>query len=831
MKKFFKILGGVVLFVLLLLIVIPMFFKGKIESLVKEEVNNQVVAKVDWDKFSLSLIKDFPNLSVGMSQLSVVGIDKFEDDTLVYLKDFVLSADLMSAISGQVSIERILIDQPIVNALVLADSTVNWEITRESEELEVEEEVEGESSAFGISLEQFEIKDAVITYVDKTMDLDAVIRNFNLNLSGDLSAATTNLQLESSIEDVSVTMESTKYLNKLKVNLEAGILADMTNMVFTFKENNLKLNDLNLGFNGSVGMLDEGYDLDLKLAAKETSFKSLLALVPAEFLTDLEGVETKGSLTLESSAKGVYKDEENLPAFTAILKVLDGQIKYPDLPKSINDINIDVAVNNPGGSPDNTITNIQTFHFKLGQNPFDASLLLKTPISNAQFNGNMVGVIDLGTLKDAIPLDSFDIKGVIDADMTLNGEMAMIEREDYEAVDVNGKLKVDGFEYASADLPLVSISEALMTFTPQRIALDKFISKVGKSDFELEGNIDNYLPYVFKDETIKGKLKHRSNLLNVNEFLVDSELEAAESIEDTAALELIAVPKNIDFVFTSYFGKIIYDKLEIDKTKGKITVRDGKVVLNGISMDLLDGKMKMAGQYNTQNVQKPFVDFIFDASNIDITKTANSFSIIDSLMPIAKSSKGKIAADFKYNSLLQQDMMPDIASITGGGNIKSKSIEVSNSKVLNNMADLLKKDKYRKMTAEDLDINFIMKDGKIIVEPFTAKVFGSKITVSGEQGFDQSLNYVVKTPVSRKDIAGAMSFLGGNFASSGDDVMVDVIVKGTAKDPKLSLDLTEAKKQVGKEVEKEAEKVVKDILKDDNIKNALEGIFGKKKKK
>ncbi len=833
MKKFLKIAGGVILFILLVLIITPMFFKGKIESMVKEEVNKQVLAKVDWDSFSLSLIKKFPNLSVGMSKLSVVGVDKFENDTLLYLNEFMLSADLVSAISGKISVEHILLDKPMIHAKVLADSTANWNITKEVEEIEeVEDTTSSESSDFGISLKSFEIKDALIKYSDETSDLYAGIHDFNLNLSGDLSASTTQLKLESSIEEVNVSMEKVKYLNKVKVSLVAGILADMTNMLFTFEDNNLMVNDLNLGFDGSVGMLDEGYELDVKLAAKETTFKSLLALVPQEFLSDLEGVETKGTLALEATAKGVYKDADNLPAFSTILKVNDGQIKYPDLPKSINAINIDVSVNNPGGSADNTTTKIETFHFELGDNPFDASLLLETPISNAQFKGGMVGVIDLGSLKDAIPLDSFDIKGIIDADVSLDGNMEMIEKEDYESVQVNGNLKLDDFEYVTSELPKVSISEALMTFTPKKIALSKFACQVGRSDFDLAGEIQNYLPYVFKEETIKGSLKHKSRLLDVNEFLVDTEEdEQSTEVEDTTSLELFEVPKNIDFVFVSSLDKIKYDKLVIDNTKGKITVRNGRVVLNGISMDLLDGEMNMAGEYNTQNAKKPFVDFIFDAGNIDINKTAHSFSVIDSLMPIAKNSKGKISADFKYNSLLDNEMSPIIESITGGGNIKSKAIEVSNSKVLNNMADLLKKDKYRKLKAEDLDINFIMKDGKIIVEPFTAKVFGSEIKVSGEQGFDQSLNYVVKTPVSRKDIAGAISFIGGSFSESGDDVMVDVIIKGTANDPKLSLDLTEAKKQVGKEVQKEAEKAVKDILKDKNVKNAIEGFFGKKKKK
>lgn len=827
MKRFLKILIGIIGVILLILIITPFFFKGKVESMVKEEVNNQVLAKVDWSTFSLSLIKDFPDLSVGMSGLSIVGINQFEGDTLLYLKEFSLSADLFSAMGGKgIEIKTILFEQPMVYAKVLADSTANWDIVKPSDDIELEEGVEEtEESTFTISLKSFQIRNSVIKYVDQTMDLDTEIKDFNLDLSGDLSASTTNLVLNTSIDEVNISMEKMKYLNKTKVSLTAEILADLTNMIFTFKENELMVNNLGLGFEGSVAMLKEGYDVDVKLAAKKTDFKSLLALVPEEYLEYLEGIETSGTLALEASAKGIYTDADHLPSFKMILKVDDGQIKYPDLPKSIDNINIDVLVENSGGSSDNTIAEIKTFHFGLGSNPFDASLLLKTPVSNAQFKGKMLGVIDLGSLKDAIPLDSFDIKGIIDIDLSLDGDMEMIEKEDYEAVRVKGKMNLSDFFYSSTDLPQdVMINKALLSFTPKAIALESFQSKVGRSDFDLSGKIENYLPYIFKDEIIYGILKHKSQLFDANEFLVADEAETTDAIEDSTSMELFEIPKNIDFVFTSSFNKILYDKLEINNAQGKITIRDGKVVLDGIAMNLLDGEMVMAGEYNTQNVNKPFVDFLFTATSIDIAKTANSFSVIDSLMPIAKKSKGKISASLKYNSLLDKEMAPVIPSITGSGNIKSKSIEVTDSKVLNSMADLLKKDEYRKMKAEDINIDFIMKDGKIIVAPFTTNVFGKNVTVKGEQGFDQSLNYIVRTPISRKEVAGAMSFLGGGFSETGEDIMVDVIVKGTAKDPKLSMDLSEAKKQVQKEVEKEAKKAVEKALENKDVKKTVDDI-------
>ncbi len=836
MKKFFKVFAIILSVFILLILITPLLLKGKIENIAKQEINNQINATVNWDDFSLSLIRQFPSLSINMSGLSVVGSQQFKGDTLLSLNKFLVSVDLLSAISGeQLEVETILMDHPFIHAQVLADSTANWDIMKySSEEIEEEDTVLTSSSNFGIKLQQFKIKEGSIKYDDATMNLSSSINNLNVNLSGDLSANTTDINLNTSIESVNLSMDNIEYLNNLSASLSAIILADMDKMIFTFKKNDLMLNRLNLGFDGAVSMLEYGYDLDLKLNTKQTDFDAIFGLIPEEFMNYVEGIDTKGKLTFQSTVKGIYKDAENLPAFNITLNLEDGFVQYPDLPKSIQDININVIINNKGGSADNTISEVKQFHFKLGSNPFDASMLVKTPISNAQFKGGIYGIVDLESLKEAIPLDSFDIKGIVDADITINGDMRTIDTEAYEDIQFNGDMSLNQFYYSSKDFSqAVDIPSAVLKFSPKNIILENFDCKVGSSDFNLKGKIENYLPYIFKDETVYGSLIHKSELIDVNEFLLADSEEEMNVEDDTTAMKAIEVPQNIDFVFTSSIDKILYDKLEINDTKGKITVRNGIVKLDGMDMSLLDGKIIMGGEYNTQDNTKPFADFTFNATNIDITKTANSFSVIDSLMPIAKSSKGKISATLQYNSLLDNEMSPVISSITGGGNIISQSIEVSNSKVLNGMASLLNNDKYKKMKAENIDLNFILQDGKIIVKPFSPTVFDKKLTVYGEQGFDQSLNYVVKTPVSRKDVAGALGFLGGGFADSGSDYIVDVIIKGTAKDPKMSLDLSQATKQAQEEVGKEAEKVIKDVLKDENVQKSVNDFlksFGKKKK-
>lgn len=811
MKKFLKITGGIILGLVVLMIILPMLFKGKIESLVKEQINANINARVDYSGFSLSLIKNFPNISIGIDGLSVVGNVPFDKDTLVYLDKFTGKVGLLGALAGEVEVKSMLFSNVYVNALVLADSTANWDITKASEEVAMEEEA-GEASAFKVILESFVIDNANLTYIDHSADIQSEIKGFNLALSGDMSAAQTNLTIQSLVENVILAYEGTKYINGASLELDAIIGADLEKNVFTFQDNELRVNGLVLQLDGSVAVKEEGYGLDLKMGTTKTDFKSLLALVPEAFIKDFEGLQTEGTMHVDVSVKGDYIDENNLPAFTLDLGVENGKIQYPDLPESVNNINLALLVNNVGGSADLTVTELKQFHFEIGHNPFDASFKVVTPQSNPTFDSKVVGRIDLHSLANAIPLDSFEIKGLIETDFAIAGNYALIEAEDYESINAQGKLALSNFSYHGADMPLgVFIKQSVMRVDPRAVRLESFECQIGKSDFNLKGSLENYLAYALKDGTLKGTLNHYSQFINTNEFLAMTSDE--DTTEGTSESEVIEVPKNLDFVFNSQIEKLVYDKLDIYRANGKITVRNGIVKLDGLKMRLLNGSLAMTGEYNTSDRLKPFVDFAFEGTDLDLNMAANSFSVVDSLLPLAKNTVGKVSPKFNYNSLLSKDAKPVMSSVNGGGWLRSQSVEVSGSKIQNSLASTLNNESYRKMRAEDLNINFVLDKGTVIVKPFKAKVGGKMVEVQGVQGLDQSIDYKITMPVSRKEVAKMAGSFGFALPTSGSDLMVDVLVKGTVQEPQLSFGLDKAKKEIEKDLKKEGEKLLNNFLK------------------
>ncbi|PKQ61803.1 hypothetical protein BZG02_14340 [Labilibaculum filiforme] len=820
MKKFLKFFGGFVVLLLALLIILPFFFKDKILDRVKTEINNTIDAEVEIGNLSLSMLKNFPNLYVELENVTVIGKNEFSNDTLASVGSLYTAVDLGSALSGtKLEVGAIVLTNTKVNAIVLESGKANWDIVKESDDTVVEEE-SGEVSDFKVIFEEVRVEDFSLLYADASLKTTLVVDDLDLTLNGDFTVKSTNLNVESQITGVDLDYDGVKYLKKAGLTLNAVIGADLQDMIFTFKENKLTLNELVFGIDGSIGMLEDGYSMDLKMNAQEADFKNLLSMVPDVFKANFEGIETTGKLALTAFAKGEYK-EDFLPAFGAQLNVNKASLKYPDLKESVNNITINAMVNHPGGDLDLLTADINSFHFEVANNPFDVVLHVKNPMSDLYMSGLFKGVIDFAKIRHAIPMDSVKITGIVTSDVSFSGKMSDIEKEDYEKFMTKGDVKLKNFEFATPDFPQgIKIISSVLNFTPKYISLTSFNSKIGASDIQLVGKIEDYIPYALKDKVLKGNFNLSSNLFDINEFMTEEEEVKATS--DTIPLSVIEIPANLDLRLVSSMKLIQYDKMNIENVKGLIVVKNAKAQLTDLSMDMLKGSMTMNGSYSTKNIEKPAIDFGLDVRDFDINSAYESLSMVKEMLPIAMNCSGKISSDLNITSLLDKEMSPVMNTLNGKGAIHSKMIVIKDNKAFDALAAALKNDKYKRISITQMDMDFVITNGNIEVKPFEAKVAGHPAKIYGTQSVDGKLNFTMDMLLPKEELGKEVNQYFDKLPGFDEVKELDVAVKitGTVDNPNVKLDLSKAIKQaqqaVAKELErrakKELEKKGKDLL-------------------
>jgi hypothetical protein len=750
--------------------------------------------------------------------MSVTGLGKFEGDTLAAFKSFDFAFNLMSLISKSgYEVKSIIVDRAKVNALVLKNGTANWDITKPSvptaqpgqvspvadstpESAPAKSSASSSGSSFKIMLRKLEIKNSSIIYSDSSMLLYARLEDLNFRLAGSMTLTETLLKMNLNSGATTVIMGGVKYLNKAKIDSKINMLAELDSMKFTMRDNYFSINDLKISLSGIVEMPGKDIKTDLHFGTDKASFKTFMSLIPSVYMSGYEDLKVSGDFSLTGTAKGTYSQAYNtLPDVSIDMIVNSGIISYPALPEKISNINVNANVFVDGKVLDKTTLNLQKFHFELAESPFDMTFFLKTPMSDPDFNGTINGKLDLNALSKAIPMHGMSLSGVIDMALSMSGRLSMIEKEQYESFNAKGTVGIKNMIYSIAGYPRVEIKDAALFFTPAYTKIESSnILVEGNSDFSITGNLENYIPYVLRNKTLKANLVLHSNMTDVSAIMkgMSAPTPATATVQDTAGLAIIPVPKNIDFDFNALIEKLSYDNIKAEKVKGHIVAKDGILSFRETSMHILGGIISMNADYDTRNTLKPVMKADFDMQNIGIKDAFNTFNTVKKLAPAASGIDGRISAKLNYVSLLGSDMMPVTSTINGYGNVKSNEITLLESKTFNQMKEVLKLgDKYSN-TFKDINISFKIANGRVYVSPFDVKTGNLKMNISGDQGLDQTLNYIVKTEIPRSDLGGTVNSFIDNvsaYAASfgikykpADVLKVNLKVTGTFSKPEVA---------------------------------------------
>ncbi|MEO5584320.1 MAG: AsmA-like C-terminal region-containing protein [Flavobacteriales bacterium] len=784
-KRIFIVIGILVALLLVAAILIPILFKGKIEAAVKAEVNKSVNATVEWGNWDIGIIRSFPNASVSVDNVRVCNKAPFEGICLADIGKVRITIGLMSLFGDQIQIQNVALDRPLIHAKVLKDGRANWDITiPDSTNAELAKDTS--TTKFNVALKKYSITKGHIIYDDESMPMLMDLSGVDHSGKGDFTQDLFTLNTKTIADSVTVVYGGVKYLKNVKADITADLDMDMPNMKFTFKDNDIKVNQLDLGLDGWVAMPHDDIDMDLKWNMKKSDIGALLSLVPAEFASDMKGVDMSGKAAFNGYVKGTY-NEKTMPGFGVNINVDNGRFKYPDLPASVENIFVDCNIQSPQGKDlDGMVVDLKRFALKMAGNPVEARMHLTTPISDPNIDAALKADLDLASVKKVVPLaKGDDLSGKVKADVQMAGRMSDIEAQRYEKFKAEGQLALSGMNYKSDSLPYtVGINTLIFDFSPKFLALTSFDGTVGKSDIQASGRMDNYLQWWLKDSSLTGAFNVTSNLFDLNELMGTSSnattTQAAPA--DTTAMAVVEVPKNVDFTLIAAVKKVLYDKMTLMDAKGTLHVHDERLDMQGLGFNLFDGRVAMDGSYNTQNKIQPKFDMELGVNDMDVKQMVDGIEMIQKMAPIAKNCLGRVTTTLKLAGVMDQQMSPVMASLAGNGELKTKNIRIEGFKPLVEISNVLKMPQLSKVELANVDFSYEIQDGKMTTKPFDVKIDRIMANVGGSTAFeDQAIDYTMKAKVPT-DMFGADA---GQLVSG----LLGQLNKAIGTDAKLPKDL------------------------------------------
>ena len=832
-KRIFITLGVLIVLLLATAVIIPVFFKDKIMAVVKKQLNEQLNAKTDFKDVDISVLRSFPRLSVSITELSVVGVETFKNDTLISAKSIDVALDLMKAINGKYDILNIGVISPRIHAIVEADGKANWDITKPTP---ATPEAAEESAPFALKLRKYSIENGYIEYNDKQGKMHAIIHNLVHTGAGDFSSDLFTLATKTTADAVTFINGGVPYLSKVKTAVDLDLEIDNKNSKYSFNTDKIQLNGLKLYTKGFVQMPDtSNMIMDVQFGTPSNDFKDILSLIPGIYTADFKDIKTTGKLALSGYVKGKYNATQ-MPAYMVNLGIDNASFQYPALPQKVSDIQVKLVVTNPDGVTDHTIVNLEKCHVVLGQEPFDLRMLLKNPMTAQWIDAAAKGHIDLGRMSQFVTLEAgTKLTGDIRADVAVKGSMAEAQKKQFDKIDAAGTININNLTYASKDYPDgVSINSLLMTFTPKNVTVANLSGAYMQTNFSGNGSVDNLLGYAMSDEPLIGSFTLVADKVDVNKFMGTP--TTPETTAAAPATDPFVVPANLDLQLNTTIGTVKYDDIVLTSVGGSMAVRNESLILKDLMGKAFDGTLKMNGSYSTKNDKKnPDISFEYNVVNVDIQKTCKALPSVEKMMPAAKYMSGKVTTNLNVAGKLGPDMTPSMNTLTGKGDLMLLNALLSNFPVTEQLAEKLKLTQFKSIPIKDMKLFFEFVNGRVNVQPYKMKI-GNDIEaeIAGSHGFDQTLKYGANIVVPRALLGSAGNAMVNNLLSQaagkgipitlGDKVNFAVNITGTTSKPKVETDLKSAannavnniKEEIKKEVEKKIEEVktqVKDTVK------------------
>lgn len=829
MRKFLKITGIVLGVVLLLLFLAPFLFEDQLKDLVQKTINKNLDAEVTFVDMDVSLFRNFPDATVAIEDLLVINHAPFKGDTLAFSEEVVLEMSVMELFNSAgepMKVDALAINNTFLNLKIDSLGNANYDIAV-PDNAPLADSTAG--TGFQFDVEHYEINNSEVVYFDEGSDIGLIINELNHEGTGDFSAETSTLSTHSTAL-VSLVVDSTYYLDRNKVALEADFMMDLENMKFTFLENEAMINQLPLTFEGYVIVNEDNNEVNLTFETPSSSFKNFLAVIPEEYSKSLETVRTTGDFVVQGKIEGIV-DETFIPKFNIQINSENASFKYPELPKGVEDITIDAQVVNTTGIAEDTYVQLDQLNFRIDQDVFRAEGSVMDLMGNPKVEMAINGVLNLASIEKAYPIElEQDLNGIVNANLRTSFDMNSIENEQYQNVNSSGTATIRDFSYSSPEIPNeVKIATAKLNFEPGTIRLEEMVATTGKTDMRVSGKIQNLMGFLFTDQNLKGNFDVNSDTFAVGDFMIvepeatpEAKTEDPSTVAPVAGKEAIKIPSFLNAQLNFAANTVLYDNLALENVKGNLIIVDETAQLNNVSAEIFGGNFALSGNVSTRE-EVPTFDMNLILNSINIADSFNNLELFQNLAPIAKALEGELTTNIELHGNLNDDFTPRLNTIAGEAlaEILRAEIDPRLTPLLNNLDARLDFIDLDDLFLDDLRTTLSFNNGRVEVHPFDFTVQGIDVTAAGSHGFDMSMDYKVTLELPAELLG---STIGGTLSQISDQdlqkmtVPLPIQIAGNFQDPVIDLNMEMAVSNLTQKIIAAQKKNLKekgvDILKD-----------------
>jgi AsmA-like protein len=751
LKKLLVWFGVAFGLLLLTSIIIAAFFEDEIGEKLISEINKEITTELEVEDFSLSLLSGFPNVSANLGNVTLKDSQK---GNLVEAGTITFKLGFFSLFSSNIKVKSVKISNGAIYIKRDRKGQVNYEIFKKGE---TKKAVKSEPSDLGISIEESSFKAVELIYVDEKLNNEVSFLLDNAVVSGEFSAKQFSLSSFADIKSRFVDLEDKRYLVGKQIVYDANLEVDLEKGRYVFENVEVGVASNHFKLTGFVESKGVDSNFDLKIKGDDGNIESVIGFLPVDYQEYLKDFKSKGAFSLLTTIKGKLNNKET-PAINATFGLTDGSISSEKLASALNNVTFTARFTN-GKERQNKTSFFEISDFKgyFNRKLVNSSLSLSNfddPKIDFLLNGSLPLASMYGLLNQSIITGG---SGVIDIkDLKLRGRYKdMIRTSKIGRVETSGSIEFD-----DAGLTIngqeVIIEKGGLVIKDNSLLLSGLKINGPDTEINLGGKFLNFIPVLFADSINSqlAELRFEAELdapnIDFDQLINMTESPVQEGQVAKAVFDSIQVAHTLKWAYYTNFLKgtfktnidnFNYNKIEGQNFKGTFDFDHNELTIEG-NTNAMEGQFNVEGKAFFE--EKPYVKAKVIADKINVQEFFRQAENFGQDVVESDHIKGKMDAMLTVDAFWDEEGNYDNKKLRVLGDISIKNGELVDFKMLYDFADFIKIKDLRHIKFTNMRNWLEIRNEKVYIPAMFIQNNALNMTVSGEHGFDNKIDYGIK---------------------------------------------------------------------------------------
>lgn len=808
-KIFFLSLLGMTLLILISGISIMFIYRDDVKTRIISEINKRLRTEIIVKSIDFSVFSKFPFASIELTDAVIMDVDLLQKDTLLKSKSIFLQFNLMDIIKENYKIKRLDIADAFLRIKIdsLGKDNFHFWQTIEGDAVNV---------PFKISLEKIYFEKARFSLVDNQKKQNYDFTAEDISFRGKFSEKDYSLKIIGKLFFKQLESRKVVYLKKKRLAFSLDMdVKDYRD--YAIKESSIKLEDLEFKISGKIFHDSLKQEIDLKIKGSNMDILSLVSLLPEKQQKPLKKFNSEGIINFTAQIKGSYFGN-NLPLVTSEFGIEKGNLTSPEHKYALRSIYLKGSFNS-GNQMSREILTINKFSARFGNGEIHSSFVIYN-FNKPSIEIDLNGQLDVDALNQIILSDTLNFgDGSVLFDLHFDGKIKDQNKyisEDIRKMNLAGNIKTRGISFNIKDNPLSfkSINSDL-DFKNNDVTVNNLEGNISSSDFKIKGYFRNLLGYLMLKENDLGIIAElQSDEINFDELLKKDK----ESIADSGYK--ITFNDQIDFEYDFEIKKINFQKFDGRNVKGKILMKDRRILISDINLEAMDGIINGNAIIIPDDSSNLKISYEGNLVNLNINKVFYQFENFGQGTIKDDHLKGILTSFVSFSGTWSSELVNDPKTIFLQADFAIDKGELIGFQPMQKLSRFLEVSELEHIRFSKLQNSIQIKDEMINFPSMTINSNAINLNFSGTHDFNNEIDYKIK--VQLNEVLGKKARQKKENEEFGEVIDEEtehklnlfLTMKGNISDPKIAYDMAAGRKQFKENLKAEKQEL-KSILKDE----------------